>query len=95
MNKYECDAPKVLYQNFPDENRLVLRQYYYQYKKKNPSNITVDPEPIDTVKEMEKSINKIKDPVKRCENLSRLHNMKLKPITNQSEKTIQELFKEL
>ena len=41
---------------------------------------------------MERSIQQIKDPVKRCENLSRLHAMKLKPIVNKKEKGLEELL---
>lgn len=45
---------------------------------------------IDTIKEMEYAIQQIKDPVKRCENLSRLHAMKLKPLPNNEEKSLEE-----
>lgn len=47
---------------------------------------------IDTIAEMTKTIQEIKDPVKRAENIARLHQMKLKPIPDNSEKTLEELF---
>ena len=92
MDTFECDSPKSLYQNFVDENKAVLRQYYYQYLHKDDSNITIEIKEIDTIKEMEFSIQQIKDPVKRCENLSRLHNMKLKPIVNKNKITLKEML---
>lgn len=73
-----------VYEKYPDNNKVTLEGYFYQWKKKNKTDISNNIELInlDTVKEMELSINQIKDPVKRCENLSRLHQMKLRPIKN-------------
>jgi hypothetical protein len=66
---------KDVYKYFPDEPKDTLEQYFYQWKKENNPNVSTNIELInlDTIKEMELSINQIKDPVKRCENLSRLH----------------------
>ena len=95
---FEClesntiDSPLQLYPLFPDEIKNVVRQYYYQYLKPKDCNINIEITNIDTIKEMEISINKIKDPVKRCENLSRLHAMKLKPIKNLNAKTLKEML---
>lgn len=81
---------KVIKQ-FPEDPKSTVKRYYYDYLKLNKSDITIDIN-IDTIKEMELSIQKIKDPVKRCENLSRLHSMKLKPLPNKKQKTLKELF---
>jgi hypothetical protein len=86
------DTPQVLYEKFPGENKQVLRQYFYQHRGIKKSNITIELTNIDTIKEMERTIQQIKDPVKRAENLARLHNMKLKPIANKEEKTLKEIF---
>ena len=78
---------------FKDENKNSLRTYYNSYDPFSSdisNNITLIN--IDTIKEMEIAIQQIKDPVKRCENLSRLHQMKLKPIVNKKEKSLKELF---
>jgi hypothetical protein len=78
---------------FPEENKGTIKRYYYMFLAKNKSDITEDLKiNIDTIKEMELTIQQIKDPVKRAENLARLHNMKLKPIANKEEKTLKELF---
>ncbi len=82
------------YKAFGDYNKATIEQYYYQAKKEYEPHISTNIEltNIDTIKEMEHSINQIKDPVKRCENLSRLHAMKLKPIKNQNEISLKEML---
>ncbi len=92
MESNSIDSPLQLYKIFPDSNKQVVRQYYYQYLKPKESNINIEITNIDTIKEMELSINQIKDPVKRCENLSRLHAMKLRPIKNQDKRSLKELL---
>ncbi len=53
---------------------------------------TVILEDIDTIKEMERTIQLIKDPDKRATQLSRLHAMKLKPIVNKNKISLKEMF---
>lgn len=81
-----------VYQAFPLGSKSTVEQYYYQWKKKNNPNINTLLINIDTIKEMEISIQQIKDPVKRCENIARLHSMKLKPLVNKSEKSLKEML---
>lgn len=87
---------KELYKTFSECNKNSLRTYYNSYKPfhSDISN-TVEIENIDTIKEMTYSIQQIEDPVKRCENLSRLHNMMLKPIVNKNEKSLVQMFEEI
>ena len=47
---------------------------------------------LDTIQEMTYAIQDIEDPIKRCENLSRLHVMKLRPIINREEKSLEEML---
>ena len=84
---------KELYKTFSECNKNSLRTYYNSYKPfhSDISN-TVEIENIDTIKEMTYSIQQIEDPVKRCENLSRLHSMMLKPIKNKKEISLKEMF---
>jgi hypothetical protein len=92
-NNNVSDVTRLL-KVFPDGNKKSVRRYFYDHKKLNESDITNDIELInlDTIKEMEIAIQQIKDPVKRCENLSRLHQMKLKPLQNKEEKSLKELL---
>ena len=87
---------KDLYQDFKDCNKNTLRTYYNSYEPflSDISN-NIEIKDIDTIREMEYAIQQIKDPVKRCENLSRLHNMKLKPIVNKSKRTLKEMFDQI
>jgi hypothetical protein len=82
---------------FRNENKDTVKRYYYIKIAEMNSDVIGDItlESLDTIKEMEKTIQLIKDPVKRAENLARLHNMKLKPIKNKDEKSLTELFNEL
>ena len=95
---FEClksntiDSPLQLYPLFPDENKNVVRQYYYQYLKPKISNITIEITNIDTIREMTKTIQLIKDPDKRATQLSRLHAMKLRPITNENVLSLKEML---
>lgn len=88
---------KRCYTAFKGEDKKVIEQYYYQHRRLNKTNISTNEINIellnlDTIKEMELAINQINDPVKRCENLSRLHAMKLRPIKNQNAKSLKELL---
>jgi len=83
---------KRVYKEYPEENKSTLERYFYVHRKLNIPDISIDLINLDTIKEMELSINKIKDPVKRCENLSRLHSMKLKPLPNKSQMSLKEMF---
>jgi len=47
---------------------------------------------LDTIAEMEKTIQLIKDPNDRATQLSRLHTMKLKPIANKEKLSLKELL---
>ena len=71
---------KGVYKEYPDNNKNTLERYYYDHRKLNKPDISIELINLDTIREMEISINRIKDPVKRCENLSRLHAMKLRPL---------------
>ncbi len=41
---------------------------------------------------MERTIQRIKDPVKLAENISRLHSMKLKPLANKEQISLKEML---
>lgn len=92
MESNTIDTPLQLYKIFPDENKNVVRQYYYQYLKPKDGNITIEITNIDTIKEMELTIQKIKDPDKRATQLSRLHAMKLRPIKNINQVSLKEML---
>lgn len=84
---------KECYKEFPDDHKSTVKHYYWESNNNTGGyipNITLTN--IDTIKEMEHSIQQIKDPVKRCENIARLHSMKLKPLVNKNEKSLKELF---
>ena len=85
---------QLVYEHFKGENKITLEGYFYQWKRMNKTDISNNIELInlDTIREMELAINQIKDPVKRCENLSRLHAMKLRPLKNLNAKTLKELL---
>ena len=87
---------KELYKVFKDCNNNSLRTYFGSYEP-NPCDISnnIYLENLDTVREMTITIQQIKDPVKRAENLARLHQMKLKQIVNKDKKSLKELFNEL
>ena len=84
---------KELYKAFKDRNNNSLRTYFNSYVP-DPGDISNDIilDDLDTITEMTKTIQLIKDPVKRAENLARLHSMKLKPIVNRNEKSLKEIF---
>lgn len=84
---------KELYKTFKDNNKNSLRTYYNSYVP-DPSDISEDIilDKLDTIKEMVKTIQLIKDPDKRATQLSRLHAMKLKPIANTSELSLKEML---
>ncbi|MHA2219948.1 MAG: hypothetical protein ACXACY_28980 [Candidatus Hodarchaeales archaeon] len=92
MDNSDVTSPSQIYKKFPEDNKVSIKRYYYDHIKLHSSDITVEITNIDTIREMEISINKIKDPVKRCENLSRLHAMKLRPIVNKNKKSIKEIL---
>ena len=85
---------KLLYSVFSEENKNSLRTYYNSYEpfSSDISTTVVEFKDIDTIKEMTYSIQQINDPVKRCENLSRLHSMMLKPIVNKEKISLKEMF---
>ena len=88
---------KTTIRQFPDASKATVKRYFFAWKKINEGDITNDIllDNLDTIAEMTKTIQLIKDPVKRAENLARLHTMKLKPIVNKEEKSLQEIFEGL
>ena len=88
---------KTTIRQFPDGNKTTVKRYFFAWKKINEGDITDDIilDDLDTIAEMTKTIQLIKDPVKRAENLARLHTMKLKPIPHSKDKTLKELFENL
>ena len=91
--EYPQGTKKELYRAFRDSNNNSLRTYYNSYVP-DPSDISNDIilDDLDTITEMTKTIQIIKDPVKRAENLARLHSMKLRPIKNQNKVSLKELL---
>ena len=85
-----------LYREFKDENKNSLRTYYNSYEPflGDISNDIILNK-FDTIKEMTYTVQQILDPVKRAENIARLHNMLLKPIANKEEKSLKEMFETL
>lgn len=88
---------KRCYSTFKDEDKKTIEQYFYQHRRQNNPNIStndinIELVNIDTIKEMEHAIHQIRDPVKRCENLSRLHAMKLRPIKNIKQISLKEML---
>ena len=88
---------KQCLKEFKDGSKTTVKRYFYAYKKLYESDITGDItlEDLDTIKEMTLTVQLIKDPVKRAENLARLHNMKLKPIVNRDKKSLKEMFDQI
>ena len=88
---------KQCLKEFKEGSKVTVKRYFYAYKKLNESDITGDItlENLDTIKEMTLTVQLIKDPVKRAENLARLHNMKLKPIVNRDKKSLKEMFDQI
>jgi len=90
---YPYKTKKDLYREFKDDNKNSLRTYYNSCEPvlgDISNDIILDD--FDTIKAMKYSIQQIKDPVKRAENIARLHNMLLKPIVNKKERSLKELF---
>lgn len=85
---------KVVYKRFPDSYKNTVERYYYIHKKLHATDISLDIEleNIDTIKWMERTIQRIKDPVKLAENISRLHSMKLKPLANKEQISLKEML---
>ena len=94
LDNDNISGPKPLYKKFPNDPKTTVRRYFYDYKKINASDITSDLElkNLDTIMWMEKTIQRIKDPVRLAENISRLHSMKLKPLVNKEQISLKEML---
>ena len=81
------------YRAFKDRNKNSLRTYFNAYTIDigDISN-EIYLKNLDPVEWMEVAIQQIDDPDKRATQLSRLHAMKLRPLINREEKTLQEIF---
>jgi hypothetical protein len=88
--KHPHATKEQFYAAFKDHNRNTIRTYWNLFTPNISPDIYLTN--LDTIREMEIAIQQIDDPVKRAENLARLHNMKLKPIANKEEKTLKEIF---
>ncbi len=92
--KYRCKNAKNTVATHDATNNKITKS---TQKNTQPSEGLATPptiilEDIDTIKEMERTIQLIKDPDKRATQLSRLHAMKLKPIVNKNKISLKEMF---
>lgn len=93
LDNNDVSNVKGVYKAFPDNIQTTLKIYYHMWKRENYSNLLcIELVKINPIEEMIRSIQQIKDPVKRCENLSRLHAMMLKPLPNKEQKSLKELL---
>ncbi len=96
--EYLSDNPnvsvKTLVRKFSTYSKTTVKRYYFIWKHDNNTDVIGDIliENIDTIKEMEKTIQLIKDPDKRATQLSRLHAMKLRPISNKNQISLKEML---
>ena len=93
LDSNDVSNVKGVYRAFRENAQTTLKQYYHMWKRENNGYLpSIELSDFDTEKEMVYAIQQIKDPVRRAENIARLHNMRLKPLVNKKQLSLKEMF---